>query len=64
MKLNAKWEALAAKELKGKNVRDILIRETNEEMLMKPLYTQEDWQPGTQVEVPGKQINYILMRFL
>ena len=55
MKLNKKWEGLAGKELKGKNVKDILVRETNEQMLMKPLYTNEDWQPTPgEAEVPGK----------
>ena len=43
MKLNAKWEALAAKELKGKDIKEVLVRETNEQMLVKPLYTSEDW---------------------
>jgi hypothetical protein len=39
VKLDAKWEALAAKEIKGKDVRETLVRETNEQMLIKPLYT-------------------------
>ena len=54
MKLDAKWEALAAKELKGKDVKETLVRETNEQMLVKPLYTQEDWKPPATSEVPGK----------
>lgn len=55
--LNAKWESLAAKELKGKDLKETLVRETNEQMLMKPLYTQEDWQPAAgATEVPGKLI--------
>ena len=53
MKLDAKWEALAAKELKGKDVKETLVRETNEQMLVKPLYTQDDWKPSEKVEVPG-----------
>jgi methylmalonyl-CoA mutase len=55
VKLDSKWETLAAKELKGKDVKDTLVRETNEQMLVKPLYTQADWTPPTsgQAEVPG-----------
>ncbi len=55
MKLNTKWEALAGKELKGKDIKETLVRETNEQMLVKPLYTHEDWQhPKDQpAEVPG-----------
>ena len=55
MKLDAKWEALAAKEIKSKDVKEVLVRETNEQMLVKPLYTSEDWSPSG-VEVPGKGI--------
>lgn len=54
--LNSQWEALASKELRGKDVKDTLIRETNEQMLIKPLYTSEDWSPEKnvdQVELPG-----------
>ena len=54
VKLDAKWEQLAGKELKGKNVKDVLVRETNEQMLIKPLYTSEDWKAPAQPEVPGK----------
>ena len=55
VKLDAKWETLAGKELKGKDVKDVLVRETNEQMLIKPLYTSADWQaPASgQAEVPG-----------
>lgn len=53
--LNKKWEGLAGKELKGKDVKDTLVRQTNEQMLVKPLYTQEDWSPqADNIEVPGK----------
>jgi methylmalonyl-CoA mutase len=51
--LNKKWEGLATKELKGINVKDTLIRQTNEGIYVKPLYTQEDWAPGAEPEVPG-----------
>lgn len=54
VKLNAKWEALAAKELKGKDVKETLVKETNEQMLIKPLYTKEDVVESKDVEVPGK----------
>lgn len=45
VKLDPKWESLASKELKGKDVKETLIRETNEQMLVKPIYTSEDWKP-------------------
>lgn len=54
VKLDPKWEQLAGKELKGKNVKDVLVRETNEQMLIKPLYTQEDWKPPAHSEIPGR----------
>ena len=59
MVLNKKWESLASKELKGKDVKETLVRETNEQMLVKPLYTGEDWQtPAGEQEVPGKINHY------
>jgi len=49
---------LAGKELKGKDVKETLVRETNEQMLVKPLYTEEDWKPKSgESEIPG---NYYL----
>jgi hypothetical protein len=53
--LNKEWEKLASKELKGKDVKETLIRETNEQMFIKPLYTSEDWQPEETPEIPGKR---------
>lgn len=53
MPLNAKWVQMAQKELKGKDVHQTLVRETNEQMLVKPLYTSEDWQPSEETEIPG-----------
>ena len=44
MTLDAKWETLAAKEIKTKDVKETLVRETNEQMLVKPLYTHQDWK--------------------
>ena len=42
--------------MKGKDVKSNLIRETNEQMLVKPLYTSEDWQAPSEggVEIPGQ----------
>lgn len=52
--LNEQWLKLASKELKGKDVKQTLVRETNEQMLIKPLYTKEDWQPEQgKAEIPG-----------
>jgi len=54
--LDAKWETLAAKEIKTKDVKETLVRETNEQMLVKPLYTHKDWKAPAQdqpAEVPG-----------
>ena len=59
IKFNKKWEPLAAKELKGKDVHETLVRETNEQILIKALYTSEDWQAPKEVEVPGKFANFI-----
>lgn len=54
MKLNADWIKLASKELRGKDVHQTLVRETNEQMLVKPLYTSEDWKGDPeQPELPG-----------
>jgi hypothetical protein len=39
VKLNAEWEKLAQKEIKTKDVKSALVRETNEQMLIKPVYT-------------------------
>ncbi len=56
--MNKKWEALATKELKGVNVKETLVRKTNEQIFVKPLYTQEDWHPTTtEAEIPGNITN-------
>ena len=34
-------------------MKNTLVRKTNEQMLIKPLYTQEDWKPAEKVEIPG-----------
>ena len=55
MKLNADWQKMASKEIKGKDVHQTLVRETNEQMLMKPVYTKEDWSPpANDNELPGQ----------
>lgn len=54
IKLNEKWSALASKELRGKDLKETLVRETNEQMLTKPLYTSEDFTPSAEVEIPGE----------
>lgn len=51
--MHEKWEKLAAKEIKAQDVKQVLVRETNEQMLMKPLYTSDDWKPTAEAEVPG-----------
>ena len=54
MNLSKEWEKLASKELRGKNVKDTLVRETNEQMLIKPLYTSEDVEKSDEGEaLPG-----------
>lgn len=55
MKLNAEWLKMASKEIKGKDVHQTLVRETNEQMLIKPVYTKEDWSPPeNENELPGQ----------
>lgn len=54
MTLDPKWEQLASKELKGKDVKETLVRETNEQMLTKPLYTKYDVKERqSDNELPG-----------
>ena len=46
---------MAEAETKGKiPIREKLIRETNEQMLIKPIYTSEDWSPPKEPELSGK----------
>lgn len=46
--------ATAEKESRGKyDVREKLIKETNEQMLTKPIYTSKDWQPEGE-EISGE----------
>ena len=53
--MNEKWMAMANKETKGKvNVREKLVKETNEQMLIKPIYTKEDWSPPEEPEISGE----------
>ena len=54
MQINKDWEKLASKELRGKDVKDTLVRETNEQMLIKPLYTSVDAEKSSEgEELPG-----------
>lgn len=53
--LNQKWLDMAEKETKGKvNIREKLIKETNEKMFMKPIYTKADWSPPENEEISGE----------
>jgi methylmalonyl-CoA mutase len=53
--LNKKWLELAEKETKGKvNIQEKLIRETNEKMFIKPIYTKADWSPPEKEEISGE----------
>lgn len=55
LSLDARWVKMASKEIKGQNVHETLIRETNEQMLVKPIYTQDDWAPPKgSPELPGE----------
>ena len=53
--LNEKWLKMAEVETKGKvDIKRKLVRETNEQMLMKPIYTKEDWSPPEEPEISGE----------
>ena len=48
------WVKLAEKESRGKyDVREKLIKETNEQMIMKPIYTAQDWK-APENEISGE----------
>lgn len=51
--LNKKWTEAAQKELKGKDVFKTLVKTTQEEIEIKPLYTHEDVKQPTEEELPG-----------
>ncbi len=53
--MNEDWKKLASKELRGKDVNETLVRETNEQMLIKPLYTKDDLpkEYTDETELPG-----------
>ena len=47
--LDKRWREIAEKESKGKfNIEEKLIRETNEKMLIKPIYTSDDWSSAAK----------------
>ena len=59
--LNPKWVQKAEKETKNKvNIRQQLVRETNEQMLVKPIYTSEDFKAPEKPELSGKLFGDVL----
>lgn len=55
--LNKRWRDMAVKESRGKyDIEEKLIRETNEKMLIKPIYTKDDFnQDGrSDAEISGE----------
>ena len=57
MHLDKRWMEMAQKETKGKvDIKKQLIRETNEQMLIKPIYTKDDWNhpEGQPAEISGE----------
>ena len=55
IKLNQEWLNIANKETKGRvDVHEKLIKTTNEQMHIKPIYTSEDWSPPEHPEISGK----------
>ena len=55
--LDKRWVEMAQKETKGKiDIKQNLIRETNEQMLIKPIYTKDDWShpEGQPAEISGE----------
>ncbi|ODN06153.1 Methylmalonyl-CoA mutase, mitochondrial [Orchesella cincta] len=51
--MDPEWSELAKKELKGKAPADELLWYTNEDVVIKPLYTTEDTK-SVEHEIPGK----------
>lgn len=51
--MNKQWMDAAKKEIGGKDVAKTLIRESQEEIKIKPLYTHKDFQQPTEEELPG-----------
>lgn len=53
IKMNKKWVDTASKELKGKDIYKTLVKTSQEEIKIKPLYTHEDVKTPTEEELPG-----------
>ena len=53
MEMNKKWVEKATKELRGKDVHKTLVKETQEEIKIKPLYTKRDVKEESEEELPG-----------
>lgn len=51
--MNEEWVKKAQKELKGKDPNEKLVRNTNEEIKIKPLYTHKDFETPAEEEMPG-----------
>lgn len=51
--LNEKWVKAASKELKGKDIHKTLVRDTQEKIQIKPLYTHKDVETPKDEELPG-----------
>ena len=55
--LDKRWRDIAVKESRGKyNIEEKLIRETNEKMLVKPIYTRDDFnlEGRSDAEISGE----------
>ena len=53
LNMNKEWVARASKELKGKDASEVLIKTTQEEIKIKPLYTHKDLDQPKEEEMPG-----------
>lgn len=51
--MNPDWMKQAQKELKGKDVEKTLVKETQEHIKIKPLYTHKDVEQPKDEEMPG-----------
>eukprot|EP00344_Euplotes_crassus_P000777 CAMPEP_0196998314 /NCGR_PEP_ID=MMETSP1380-20130617/3735_1 /TAXON_ID=5936 /ORGANISM="Euplotes crassus, Strain CT5" /LENGTH=724 /DNA_ID=CAMNT_0042414845 /DNA_START=48 /DNA_END=2222 /DNA_ORIENTATION=+ len=51
--MNKEWMGKASKELRGKDVHETLVKDTQEEIKIKPLYTHKDVKSPTEEELPG-----------
>lgn len=56
--MDKEWSELAKKELKGKEPEDELLWYTNEDIVIKPLYTADDTKKYSKVRF-SLQINLV-----